>query len=102
MRGQRSDLGAVRISPNGYHYTRTEQGWKLTHRLVVEETLGRKLAENERVRFLDGNRSNRDPNNLEVYIAHEGSKMKKLARLKARLAEVQAQIDDLEEDIDGA
>jgi hypothetical protein len=102
LRGQRSDLGAVRMSPNGYHYTRTEVGWELTHRLVAGEKLGRRLADNERVRFKDGNRSNRDPDNLEVYIAHEGSKLKKLARLKARRDELQAQIDDLEEEINGA
>ena len=99
-RGQRSDVGSTRTSPNGYHYTRTTDGWVLTHRLVVEEALGRPLLENERIRFKDNDRSNfSDPDNLEVYVAHEGSKQKKLARLKARRDELQAQIDELEEEL---
>lgn len=67
MRGKPSKPGDTRVSLNGYHYTRTETRWELTHRLIAEKKLGRKLTEIERVRFVDNDRSNLDPSNIEVY-----------------------------------
>jgi hypothetical protein len=67
MRGNASPVGATRTAPNGYHYTKTEDGWELTHKLVAEEALGRKLASNERCRFKDGDRTNLKPDNIVVY-----------------------------------
>jgi len=68
MRGRRSQVGDTRVSLNGYHYTRTEDKWELTHRLIAEEKLGRPLAEDERIRFADNDRTNLDPDNIVVYI----------------------------------
>lgn len=89
-RGQRSDIGATRTSPNGYHYTRTEEGWQLTHKIVAEEQLGRELEDNERIRFKDGNRQNLTPDNIEVYITKQGSSAKRLAVIDAKIADLQA------------
>lgn len=95
-RGKKSKVGDTRVAPNGYHYTRTTTGWELTHRLVAEKELGRALTPEERVRFIDGDRSNRDPDNLEVYEIKQASKEKKKARIEARIEELQAQLQELE------
>jgi hypothetical protein len=95
VRGQRSEPGATRVSPNGYHYTRTEEKWICTHVLVAEEMLGRKLTKDERCRFLDGDRTNLDPNNIVVYKTRKPSASAKRAQLEAKLEQIQEQLDDL-------
>jgi hypothetical protein len=67
VRGKASTVGDTRVSLNGYHYTRTTEGWQLTHRLIAEEKLGRPLRENERIRFVDNDRTHLDPDNIHVY-----------------------------------
>lgn len=66
-RGQKSQPGDTRVSLNGYHYTRTATKWTLTHRLIAEFKLGRPLKDIERVRFIDNDRTNLDPDNIVVY-----------------------------------
>lgn len=98
MRGRKSKIGDTRVAPNGYHYTRTKNGWELTHRLVAEKKIGRPLAHDERVRFLDKDRSNyNDPDNLDVFVVAKGSNAKRRARLEARRDEIQAEIDALDD-----
>ena len=94
-RGKKSQIGDTRIAPNGYHNTRTENGWRLTHRLIVEMALGRSLREGERVRFTDGDRTNLSAKNLEVYQALEASKAKRRATLEARIDDLKAQLEEL-------
>lgn len=96
-RGRKSKTGDTRIAPNGYHYTRTASGWELTHRITAEQKLGRPLAYDERVRYVDGNRSNfDDPDNLAVYKVREASTAKRKARIEARIEELQSQLSELE------
>lgn len=96
-RGRKSKPGDTRIAPNGYHYTRTERGWELTHRLTAAKRIGRPLGYDERVRFIDRDRSNyADPSNLDVYKVREASTAKKRARLEARIEELQSQLSELE------
>ena len=45
----------------------TEGGWKLEHRHVMEQQLGRPLFEWERIHHRDGDRTNNDPANLELW-----------------------------------
>lgn len=95
-RGRKSKPGDTRIAANGYHYTRTTSGWELTHRLVAERRIGRPLEYNERVRFIDGDRSNfGNPDNLAVYRVREASAAKRKARIEARIEELQAQLSEL-------
>ena len=96
-RGTKSEVGDTRVAPNGYKYTRTEEKWELTHRLVAEARLGRKLRYNERVRFKDKNRANLDPHNIQVFEAQEASAAKRRARIEARIDELQAQLNELEQ-----
>lgn len=97
-RGKASQIGDTRWSPNGYHYTRIAKGWELTHRILAEEKLGRELKDNERVRFVDGNRKNLDPVNIEVFEAKKSGKARRIAVLKARIEELQAELADLEQE----
>lgn len=97
-RGKKARIGDTRTSANGYHYTRTERGWELTHRLTAERKLGRPLQDNERVRFVDGDRTNYgDPDNIEVYEVRKGSIAKRKAQLEARKEALEAELAELEE-----
>lgn len=92
MRGSKSEPGDTRVAKNGYHYTRTEEKWELTHHIVAEKKLGRPLKDTERVVFVDGDRTNLEPDNLEVRPKVTSSLRKKEANLVARIAELEAQL----------
>lgn len=95
-RGRPSKVGDTKISPNGYHYTRTPSGWELTGRYIAAQKLGRALKSNERIKFLDNDQLNLDPDNIEVREVKASNGARK-ARLEARIEELQAQLADLEE-----
>jgi hypothetical protein len=96
MRGNKAKLGDERTSKNGYVYVKTTTGWELKHRLAAEKVIGRKLADNERVTFKDGNRDNLMPDNLVVSIIKGKSSKAKRARLEAKIEELQAELETLD------
>lgn len=96
VRGRKSKVGDTRVSKNGYHYTRTKNGWELTHRLVAAKQLGRDLTPEERIRFTDGDRTNLDPDNIEVYEVRKQSIEKRKARIQSRIDELQAELNELD------
>lgn len=98
MRGQKAKVGDKRVSANGYLYTRTSTGWELTHRLVVENRLGRKLTAQERVKFKDNDRSNIDPQNLVVTTVVPNIQSRK-AYLEDKIRELQAELLDLNKEM---
>jgi hypothetical protein len=98
-RGKAAKEGDTYWSQNGYHYTKRDGKFELTHKLIMEEKLGRKLTEGERVRFIDNDRRNLDPNNLKVVIKGQTALTTQRARLVARRNEIDAQIKDLDEKI---
>ena len=87
-RGRKAIVGDTRTAPNGYHYTREKDGWKLTHRIVIEEHMGRAIGDDERVRFIDGDRTNITAENLEVYTIKQASDEAKIARLEIKKEEI--------------
>lgn len=93
--GKKAKVGATRVAPNGYHYTKTTEGWIGTHRLVMEKKLGRKLREGERVTFLDNDRTNMDPDNLELTVAKKGSVDKRIARVESKIEDLQGELKAL-------
>lgn len=97
-RGKQASIGDERTSQNGYLYIKTPQGWRLKHQIILEEKLGRPLADNERCCFEDGDRTNLDPENLSVYIKASQTRGKRKAWLEAKIEELQAELDLLSED----
>lgn len=98
-RGQAAKDGDTYVAQNGYHYTKRDGKFQLTHKLVIEEKLGRKLLESERVRFIDNDRTNLSPDNLRVVTKGNTSLQTQLARLVTRRDELNAQIADVEKKI---
>lgn len=96
-RGRASDIGARTVNQNGYAIVKTEEGWVPEHVLNMEEHLGRKLGRGERVRFKDGNRSNTAIENLEITYINHASTHKRVAQLRARIADLQDELKYHEE-----
>lgn len=99
MRGKAAPIGATRIAPNGYHYTKTGVSWILTARLKMIEHLGRPLADDEQVIYIDKDKLNLDISNLQIRKIIKGSPEKRLAQLEARRDEINAQIAEIQEEI---
>jgi hypothetical protein len=97
-RGTHAKIGSTYTSDNGYQYTKTKKGWELTHRLVAEAKLERDLKKNERVYFVDGDRTNLHPSNIEVRET-QNSKNDKLRRKKQQLRRLKEEIRELEEEL---
>jgi hypothetical protein len=95
VRGQTARTGSTRISDNGYHYTKTPKSWRLTHHLLAEEKLGRPLKEDERVYFVDKDRTNLSADNIIVKLKDEGSIQRRRVHLETRIAELSAELEEL-------
>lgn len=92
-RGKKAQAGDTRVAPNGYHYTKTEKEWRLTHHIVAEkEILGRPLRENERVEFVSG-KTNLDPSNIRVVVQGRGSLRRRKAQLEERIRELTVELE---------
>ena len=97
MRGERHPLGFERVAQNGYHYIKTPQGWKLRHHLVAEKKLGRPVDTMlERVVFKDRDRTNFDPENIEVIPKLGVTVEDKKLRLQERIDALQGELNELE------
>jgi hypothetical protein len=94
-RGQASQIGTRRTSPNGYLYEKTEHGWVLVHRLIAEKKLGRELMPNEYATFADGDRTNLNPDNIIVRARGRTSLRRRLAQIEAHIKELEAARDEL-------
>lgn len=93
-RGSVAQDGATMTSKNGYHYTKQNGKWRLTHHIVAEEKLGRSLHADERVSFLNGNKRDLHPDNLLVTVKGKASVRQRIARLESRISELQAELDE--------
>lgn len=100
-RGTASPLNATRVAENGYHYTKTVSGWRLTHRLLAEEQLGRSLRPDERVVFVNKDRTDIRPDNIKVVNVKSdlSALRKRRIDLVTRIEELQGQLADLDDDI---
>lgn len=95
-RGEEQPLGARAPGPNGYTLVKVgkgypgahKTGWMLEHRYVMEQQLGRPLEPFERVHHKFGDRSDNDPDRLELWIVRGRSKKDPAGQ---RLDEVVAQ-----------
>lgn len=101
-RGQTAEVGATRVAPNGYHYTKTDDhGWRLTHHITAEKMLGRPLNEDEMVKFKE-KKFRRDPYNtdgIKVIKKRTTSVRRRLAAIDDRIRELQAEKAYLEKQL---
>lgn len=96
-RGRQAKVGDTNVASNGYHYTRTATGWRLTHHIVAEKKYKRKIdSAKDHVVFIDKDRENLSPSNIEIRPRNVQSNAKKRARIIARIEELQAQLDELD------
>jgi len=93
-RGVVSKDGDTTVSANGYHYTRVNGKYRLTHHIIAEQILGRPIERNETVSFADGDRTNLDPSNIKV-TTRKTSRMGRIAALDARIMELTVERDKL-------
>jgi hypothetical protein len=92
MRGKAVEDGTTRVSQNGYHYTKVDGCWRLTHHLIAEEEiLGRPLEPDEMVRFIDKKTDLRKEN---IRVIKKGK-----TSLRARKAALEARIEDLQTEL---
>ena len=105
-RGKAANIGDTRVAPNNYHYTKVEDDgtgkpvWRLTHHIIAEQKLGRKLREDERVTFI-GSRRDLSPENIRVVEKGRGSLRRRAAQIEARIAELQAELDEINHELLG-
>lgn len=100
MRGTESEEGATRVAKNGYHYTKVGYKWRLTHHLIAEKALGRGVdTETERVVFIDKNRTNLDPSNVQVVPKGKTTIRRRIALIEARIIELEGQKYQLEREL---
>lgn len=91
-KGKAVDNGSTRVAPNGYHYTKVNGTWRLTHHIKMEEYIGRKLRDGERVHFVTGNKLDFSKKNLRLVVQGTTTARKKVAQLEAKLQDVQADL----------
>jgi hypothetical protein len=65
-KGKAAKIGQETVNQNGYTSVKTSTGWRFKHHLVAEEKLGRELEKDDRVIFVDGDKQNFDPENIQV------------------------------------
>lgn len=95
-RGEPVPVGTETPTPQGYTLVKTEDGWKLKHKVVIEEKLGRPVKSTERVYFIDNDRTNCHPDNLEV----RAISPKSTARLEARLQHIEEQAQEIRRELE--
>ena len=86
-----------RVAKNGYSYTRIDSGnWRLTHHIIAEQKLGRAIdPSQERVYFVDKDKTNLDPANIEVR-RKQGGRLNKIRKLKRQILVLEEELAFLE------
>jgi hypothetical protein len=96
-RGVNSKIGDETIAANGYAYVKTEDGWVLKHHIIAEKKFGHIIDTNKfRIYFVDNDRSNLDPANIDIKPKGDEAVEKKRERLKIKIAQLQAELEALE------
>lgn len=78
--------GSGYLAENGYRYVFVDGKSVLEHRIVLEQKLARKLIPGENAHHLDGNRSNNDPRNIELWTTQQPAGQRVTDRVKAAIS----------------
>ena len=82
---------------NDYIVVKQPDGsWRYKHHLIAEIKLGRPLADDERVVFIDKNRRNFDPQNIDIRWKAPTKEYRRRAHLRRRIVETKAKLEELE------
>lgn len=99
-RGKSAPEGSTYVSQNGYHYTKRNGKFTATHILIVQDHLGRALEPHERVRFKNNDKTDLRFDNLKVTVKGKTSLLTQRARLVARRDELNAQITEIDRELE--
>jgi len=81
---------------NGYWYEKQNGNFRLLHHIIAEEKLGAPLdTQTHRVRFIDGNRENLDPDNIQV-VERKMGRQQRIESIKKKITLLQEELDELE------
>jgi hypothetical protein len=100
-KGAAAPVGSERWSANGYHYTKSTTGWILTHRMLMEQKLGRSLLPHERVTFKNNNKRDIRIDNLELTeVKNDRTKLlRRKASIEDKIREFEAMLEEVNEEL---
>lgn len=88
---------------NGYAVIKQEDGtWAYKHHLIAKEKLGRDLKANERVCFKDNDRTNLDPDNIEIKWKLPAKQYQRQSHLRRQIITLRSKLRQLEEQLESA
>lgn len=94
-RSRNAPNGTRKVSQNGYNYTKTDDGWRLTHHIIAERSLARLVdTSQERVVFIDKDKTNLDPSNIRV-VPKKNGKVIRIGKLERQIQILQEELDYL-------
>lgn len=100
-RGQVSPDNTTRTAANGYHYTKQNGEWRLTHHIIAEEQiLKRPLHKGERVSFGKEGKTVLKASNIIVTPQGKSSTRRRIAILEARQEEIEAELKELRKELE--
>lgn len=86
LKSAEKSAAGVSLKPNGYlEITRGPNKGRMHHVVVMEQIIGRRIFANEVVHHIDKNRTNNNPDNLQLMTRAEHAKLHAIENLQNRI-----------------